>query len=95
MTEWLCPNITSFTLLNHPETYTNGRDFRLVVDYCDENEDTCITDEAKRRVFFETIRLNSKVIYQFFDTEVYNDSKKFAYTRNSEMSSGFILGTCL
>ena len=63
MTEWLCPNITSFTLLNHPETYTYGRDFKLVVDFCDEKEPTCIQDEVKRQEYLAQIRLNSKVIF--------------------------------
>ena len=95
MTEWLCPNITSFTLLNHPETYTNGEDFKLVVDLCHEEETQCTSKKDERESFLERVTLNSKIISQYFDPETYQETKKLAYNRNSEMNSGLIKNSCV
>ena len=62
MTEWLCPATESVELLNHPETYTNGKDFRLIVDFCGD-EPTCLSDGDKTS-FLKHISINSKVIHQ-------------------------------
>ena len=45
MTEWLCPDTTSFDLLNLPETNKNGNDFKLVVDFCDETLPECKSED--------------------------------------------------
>ena len=44
MTEWYCPVVDSFSLLNRLTTYEIGRSFKLVIDYCDEREDSCVND---------------------------------------------------
>ena len=47
MSAWICPNVTEFSLLNNPATYDNGKSFKLVIDYCDEETNPdCITNTA-------------------------------------------------
>ena len=70
MTEWLCPDVDNFYLLNHSETYENGKDFRLVVDFCDPSSPSCtgVTDSEGKARFLKQIAVNSKVVTQYFDT---------------------------
>ena len=95
MTEWLCPNITSFTLLNMPETYTNGRDFKLVVDLCVTGEPFCHSTIEEKEDFIGRVTLSSKIISQYFDAKSYQETKKLAYVRNNEMNSALIKKSCV
>ena len=96
MTEWLCPDIASFALLNLPQTNNNGKDFKLVVDFCDTSAPECNgEDDGRRKSFLETITINSKLIYQIFDGKTYYNTSKLIYERNSEMNSGLVTGNCI
>ena len=44
MTEWYCPVVDSFSLLNRLTTYEVSKSFKLVIDFCDEKEDSCVKD---------------------------------------------------
>ena len=76
MTEWLCPDVKEFFLLNNPETYSNGKNFKLVVDYCDSVTNTdCVTDETERENFIKQITIQSKVVSQFFDADLFEKTR--------------------
>ena len=34
MTDWICPDLEEIELLNNPDTYSSGKSFKLVIDYC-------------------------------------------------------------
>ena len=96
MTEWLCPDTASFNLLNLPDINLNGKDFKLVVDYCDESLPGCRgEDNGAREAQLETITINSKVIYQAFDGKTYQNTGKLVYLRGSEMNSGLVSNICV
>ena len=72
MTEWICPDVKEFYLLNNPETYSDGKNFKLVVDYCDSmSNPDCVTDEVERENFIKQITIQSKVVSQFFNPDVF------------------------
>ena len=80
MTDWLCPNITTFSLLNNPETYRRGKSFKLVIDFCDPTSTTsptatCIADEQARLAYLKLITVQSKVVSQFFSPSIFSDTQ--------------------
>lgn len=80
MTDWICPDITAFYLLNNPDTYYLGKNFKLVIDYCDQTTSSdCITDETERRNFIKQITVNSKVVSQYFNPRVFEETNKLSY----------------
>ena len=96
MTEWLCPDTPSFDLLNSSENNENGRDFKLVVDFCDESLPECKgEDNGLRKAQLETITINSKVIYQAFDSKTFQNTGKLIYFRGGEMNSGLVSDICV
>lgn len=36
MTDWLCPETESFTILNKVETFETAQEFKLVIDFCEK-----------------------------------------------------------
>lgn len=97
MTDWICPDVTTFELLNNPETYNYGKSFRLVIDFCDPSATTgtCITDETQRKDFLKLITVQSKVVSQYFSPSTYQDSKQLAYSSSEQMNSGLISNSCI
>ena len=97
MTEWLCPDIDNYFLLNHAETYVNGKDFRLVVDFCDPKSPSCtgLADQDGKARFLQQIAVNSKVVTQYFDTSTYFMTRGLQYGSYSHMSSSLIDQTCV
>ena len=97
MTEWLCPDVDNYYLLNHSETYVNGKDFRLVVDFCDPSSPSCtgVADQEGKARFLKQIAVNSKVVTQYFDNETYEMTQGLQYGSYSHMSSSLIDQTCV
>ena len=59
----MCPDTSNFSLLNDPDTYAEGQSFKLVIDFCDvEDNASCITDEDKRAEFLKLVTVQSKVV---------------------------------
>lgn len=73
MTDWICPDINTFSLLNNPETYNYGKSFRLVIDFCDPTTatGTCVTDVTTRENYLKKISMQSKVVSQYFSPSHY------------------------
>ena len=96
MTEWLCPDTPSFDLLNLLEINWSGKDFKLVVDFCDESSPECrVEDNFLRKAQLETITVDSKIIYQAFDGKMYTNTGNLFYLRGSEMNSGLVSDICV
>ena len=85
MTDWLCADIETFSLLNHSETYKVGKAFKLVIDFCDQTCDpSCLVSKEQIsegtnkyeeiNEFLQLHTINSKVIYQYFDAKIYDET---------------------
>ena len=95
MTEWFCPDTSQFSVMNIPQTYNDGQQFRLVVDYCNEDEPNCESDEEKRLAYLNQVVVQSKVVWQYFNKEQFMETKKLTYASAEDMISGLLPGQCI
>ena len=97
MTEWLCPDIEMVELLNISEINTNAKDFRLIIDVCG-NEPKCEiqdTDYQTINRFLNSIFVDSKVIYRYFESLTYQNTNDLQFGSDNHMSSGLINTLCM
>ena len=92
MTPWICPNTQEFSLLNDPDTFQYGKSFKLVIDYCDQKNESCISDDQSRAEFLKKVTLQSKIVSQYFSPSYYKEHQKLTYTSSERMNSGLVKG---
>ena len=97
MTEWLCPDVEAFTLLNHQDTDVNGKDFILIIDFCDTSLPSCVgaADYESRSNFLKSISINSKIVSQYFDAMTYQTTEDLKYGSYSSMSFALNDDSCI